>query len=228
MPSAGEFVAVAILGIAVGLAEVLSRYREAPLQAALTRPALSYMGLNGLVSLAVLWGFGIFGVSFNLDDPTQEAVARVVVAGFGALAFVRSSFTFRTSHNAVSIGPGETLDTFFEALDLEISRTLAAEKATKAAETMASLEYEEAEEALPLLCIQLLRGSLSAEDQSRLGEDAAALAQLQIAPEVKKSILGVMLLNAVGEGVLEAAARSLVDSRPSPSPATSRSETDGP
>ena len=214
MPVLGEYVAVAIFGVAVGLAEILSRYREAPRQAAWTRPGLSYMGLNGLVSLAVLWAFGIFKVSFELSDPTQEAVARVVVAGFGALAFVRSSFTFRTSSNAVSIGPGETLDTFFAALDLEISRSLAAEKAAKAAQTMAALDYQEAEEALPLLCIQLLRGSLGPEDQRQLGEDVASLSQLQIAPEVKKAILGVMLLNAVGEGVLQAAADSLVKSRP--------------
>jgi hypothetical protein len=214
----GEYLAVFVLGVAVGLAEILSRYREAPLRAAVTKPGLSYVALNGLVSLVALWIFGIFNISFNLTDPTQKAVARVVVAGFGALTFFRSSFTFRTSDNAVSIGPGEILDTFFVALDLEISRSLAAEKATFAVETMAKVDYSEAEEALPILCIQLLRGSLGAEDQSQLGEDAASLAQIQVPSEIKKAILGVMLLNAVGKGVLEAAARSLVESRTSRPP----------
>jgi len=215
VPEWGEYLAVFSLGVAVGLAEILSRYREAPLRAAKTRPGLSYVALNGLVSLVALWIFGIFDISFNLTDPTRLAVARVVVAGFGALTFFRSSFTFRTSDNAVSIGPGETLDAFFVALDLEISRSLAAEKATFAVKTMADLDYAEADEALPMLCIQLLRGSLSDEDQSQLGEDAASLAQIQISPGIKKAILGVMLLNAVGKGVLGAAAKSLVESRSS-------------
>ena len=57
-----------------------------------------------------------------------------------------------------------------------------------------------------------------------LGEDTASLAQIQVSPEIKKAILGVMLLNAVGKGVLEAAAKSLVESRPS-QPSSPQSRT---
>jgi len=51
-----DFAAAALLGILVGLAELVSRYRDAPHAALYTRPALLYLVLNGAASgLALAW-----------------------------------------------------------------------------------------------------------------------------------------------------------------------------
>ena len=47
MPEALDFAAVVLLGVLVGTAELVSRYRDAPRAALYNRPAGLYIALNG-------------------------------------------------------------------------------------------------------------------------------------------------------------------------------------
>lgn len=49
VPTIIEIVLVAILGMGVGIGELISRYRDAPARAIRTRPAYLYVALNALL-----------------------------------------------------------------------------------------------------------------------------------------------------------------------------------
>src|SRR6266496_3570606 len=104
MANAPDFAGALLLGILVGLAELVSRYRDAPKQALYTWPAVLYLLLNGAASglaLALILGFG-----WTFGAPASSLrLARVLVAGVGAMGLFRTSlFTVRAGDKDVGVG----------------------------------------------------------------------------------------------------------------------------
>ena len=104
-----DFALAALLGFLVGLAELVSRYRDAPQQVLYIRPAWLYLALNGAASALVLalalalahtygWTFGA--------SPGSLRWTQVLVAGVGAMALFRTSlFAVRAGDKDIGIGP---------------------------------------------------------------------------------------------------------------------------
>src|SRR3712207_6560363 len=88
------WLAVGVIGLLVGVGELTSRYRDAPMACIAAWPGLAYLVVNSLVSL---WAFSLaqlYGWTVGIDqpaDPDQLAMARVLAAGFGAMALLRSA-----------------------------------------------------------------------------------------------------------------------------------------
>src|SRR5215207_8032182 len=81
----------AALGVAVGASELVSRYRDEPVQALLSPSAFAYLSLNAVVSACVyglLTRYSQALVPALADDPLMRSIA----AGFGAMALLRSKF----------------------------------------------------------------------------------------------------------------------------------------
>lgn len=157
MSEALEFAAVVLLGVLVGIAELVSRYRDAPRAALYNRPAGLCIALNGAASalaLALIHAFGWkLGATAGAVRPTQ-----VLVAGIGAMAFFRTSlFTVRAGDKDVGVGPASFLQIFLAAADREVDRVRARSRSDLAGRLMDGLDYRKASVGLVAYCLPLMQ-----------------------------------------------------------------------
>jgi hypothetical protein len=95
------------------------------------------------------------------------------------------------------------------ASDREVDRLRAQARATAVGKAMDGISFEKAYAALPTHCLALMQ-NLPRDDQDTLAREIAALkARTDITDRTKILSLGLLLMNAVGEGVLVAAVDSL-------------------
>jgi hypothetical protein len=214
---AADWVAVALIGAAVGIGELVARYRDAPTRAVFTLPASLYVVINLLAALAALALLRALGVAFGSTAGTASTggvrldVPQVLGAGFGAMAILRSSvFTARLGDQDVPIGPSSFLQIILDAADRAVDRLRAQARATAVGRIMADVSFAKARTALPTYCFALMQ-NLPKEDQEQFGRQIAALGAADMADHLKALALGLALMNVVGEDVLLAAITSLAD-----------------
>ncbi len=118
-----------LLGVIVGAAELTSRYRDEPQQALLSNAGLNYLLLNGTMSVAVYglltrYSQGIF------PEISNDQLMTSIVAGFGAMAVLRSKFfTIRTDQGEdISVGPDAAVSAFLNAADRGVDRARASRR----------------------------------------------------------------------------------------------------
>lgn len=202
MDAAAEWGLVALLGALVGVGELVSRYRDAPGRALWTLPALIYVALNAVAGL----------VALALATPItqgQSPIARVLIAGFGAMAVLRSSvFVVRSGEQDVAVGPSSLLQIVIGAADRAVDRHRARVRASAVAAVMNGVVFKRAYASLPTYCLALMQ-NLPPEDQQQLGRQIKALQDDPMNEDAKVLALGLALMNAVGEDVLLAAVTSL-------------------
>lgn len=199
--------AVLLLGAVVGMTELLARYKDAPLRALLTIPGLFYITVNSLAGPLALYLIGEFKV---IDDAAKaKEVTRVLLAGFGAMAFFRSAiFTARVGNTDISIGPAGFLQTLLASIDRAVDRKRAAERATIASDVMKDVSFDLARTVLPGLCFSLMQ-NVRAEEETAFGAVIQEIVQADMKDFQKSYILGLRLMNIVGEKVLKNAVQEL-------------------
>jgi len=116
-----------IFGAMVGASEIISRYRDEPYRAIFSPPGRIYMLLNGLISLAAYLLLVKYRSSV-LPALGTDNILTSVVAGFGAMMFMRSKlFNFRTEGGETfSVGPDAVLTTFLSSVNRRVDRFLSA------------------------------------------------------------------------------------------------------
>lgn len=192
----------ALLGAVVGTSEIVSRYRDAPQSAIKTVPAVFYILLNTVASLAAL---GLIHHHNWFGDRWTQ----VLMAGVSAMAFFRSSlFIVRAGDRDIGVGPSGFLQIFLSAADRAVDRIRAAARSADVAKIMQPVDYVKAFPVLPPYCLALMQ-NVSAEDQQALARDLTTLDGRQIDPVVKSQLLGLALINVVGVDVLRAAVAAL-------------------
>ncbi len=212
----GAYTAAGLLGLLVGGSELVARYRDAPAKAVRCPPALFYIGVNVLASVTALavtrtfdWRFGLASDS----SETQLVVIQVLVAGLGAMALFRSSlFTVRVGDNDVAVGPSSVLQIVLDAADREVARTRAQPRGDGVKKIMQGVSFDEAKKALPTFCFNLVQNVTAEEIESTKRNIDALAAATDIKPQVKALILGLILMNIVGEAALETAVTTLKES----------------
>jgi len=203
-----DYVAVCYIGAAVGTGEIVSRYRDAPQRALSTAPALLYILINAGAAIAALYFANVFGVAAS-QSPQQTTITRVLLAGFGAMAFFRTSvFTARIGEQDVAIGPVAFLQVILTATDRAVDRVRADDRARVVASAMSGVSFDAAAAALPAFCLALMQ-NLSADEEKALGEAINSLQQSTMDSETKSKNLGLLLLNVVGDKVLITAVQDL-------------------
>lgn len=217
--SLAEMLLVPILGAAVGIGELVSRYRDAPARAIWSIPALTYILLNVAAAVGSLLLIHAFDWRFGSGvQPGSAALiaTRVLVAGFGSMALFRSSlFVVRVGSQDVSIGPSSFLQMALSAADRAVDRFRAQDRAESVGKVMEGLSFEQIHEALPTFCLALMQ-NLPEEDQKQLANKIILLQDADIENDTKVLVLGLELMNAVGPDTLEAAVASLKRSDPPP------------
>ena len=193
------FVAFAF-GVLVGLSEILSRYRDEPLLATATASGLSYLTLNGVISIAAFAVMRNYSTQIfpNLQN---DLFLTSIVAGFGGMIVFRSKlFTFKSSDGTeYPIGPAIVLDTVLKTIDSKIDRRRATERQTKVFNSMIQIndfaktaDYLEAS----LLSFQ----NLSQDDKTQISSIINQYRTVTKWPDTLKSIgLGFAFLTIAGE-----------------------------
>jgi len=114
-----------VFGAMVGASEIISRYRDEPFQAVFSPPGRVYMLLNGLISSSAYLLLLKYRAKV-LPSLSTDNLMTSVVAGFGAMMFLRSKlFSFRTEGGeAFSVGPDAVLSTFLNSVNRRVDRFL--------------------------------------------------------------------------------------------------------
>jgi hypothetical protein len=203
-----DFTAAVLLGILVGLAELVSRYRDAPQSVLYKPPALVYLALNGAASglaLALIRAYGwTFGAAADTARWTQ-----LLVAGVGAMALFRTSlFTVRAGDHDIAVGPATFLQIFRDAADRAVDRLRASDRSLQVGDLMDGLDYKKASEGLIPYCLALMQ-NVPDDEQQKLVQGVKLLDTEPIEPAIKVRILGLLLMNVVGPDVLTAAVDAL-------------------
>jgi len=203
-----DFAAAVLLGILVGLAELVSRYRDAPQSVLYDPPALAYLALNGAASGLALALIRAFGWTFGAGADTVRWV-QLLVAGVGAMALFRTSlFTVRAGDRDIAVGPASFLQIFRDAADREVDRLRARDRSSKVGDLMDGLDYQKASEGLTPYCLALMQ-NVPDDEQQKLVQGVKLLDAEPIEPAIKVRILGLLLMNVVGPNVLTAAVDAL-------------------
>lgn len=204
-----EWAVAGLFGALIGAAEIVSQFRDEPDDALRTLPAMSYLLFNALASLLALAIIRIFGWTMGVEDPALTGWAQVVVAGFGAMALLRASiFTVREGERVIPIGPSRFLEVVLASVKDSVDRKRAEQRGISVSDIMKDVDFQKAWVALPAYCFGLLQ-NLPQEEQDKFGKKMALLANAPMSDRVKSLLLGLSLMNLVGEKVLATAVRNL-------------------
>ncbi|HKH39177.1 MAG TPA: HYR domain-containing protein, partial [Rubrobacter sp.] len=157
------------------------------------------------------------GLTFGIDPQnlgnTDLALStlQVLVAGFGAMAFFRSSiFVANIQGQEVGVGPSTLLQTILTASDKAVDRTRAKARAKYVASVMDGVSAPKAERSLPVHSIALMQ-NLSKENQEAFAKEVRTLYDTAMNNQVRTLNLGLLIMNYMGQDVLRAAVNSLHD-----------------
>jgi hypothetical protein len=203
-----EWLTVASLGALVGIIDIISRYRDEPDNALGTFPSAFYLLVNALASGLTLVSIRAFGWTFGLSG-LQAEWAQVLVAGFGTMALLRTSiWNVQVGDQNVPIGLKNILDTLLGTVDRAVDRKRAQQRAEAVTRTMKDVDFEKAAQALPSYCFGLMQ-NLAVDEQEKFARKVNLLSAAPMHNRVKALLLGLSLMNLVGEKVLETAVKNL-------------------
>lgn len=213
------WIAVALLGGAVGLAELVTRYKDQPSDLPGSASFWVYLALNGGASVLAYGLIEMFGWSFGLAAGAPQQTARVLVAGVAAMALFRSSlFTLRMGDQDVSIGPSALLSSLLSVVDRGVDRRNAKRRSKTIGRIMHGVSFARAKVALPAYCLQLMQ-NVPDDEGRKLRTSIDALAITDMDDKLRSLNLGLLLINTVGPDVLETAVQQLGDDiKPGPLP----------
>jgi hypothetical protein len=204
-----RYAATALFGFLVGVTELISRYRDKPTAPLGTWPGVIYIATNVIASVSALWVLQRQGVTFDFGGILPPELAQVLLAGFGAMLLFRSAlFVVRVGDSDVSIGPAAVLQIILNAADRACDRLRAGPRSARVYQIMRGISFERAKLALPLHCFSLMQ-NVSTAEQTQLMQTIDALAAKAMTDEVKAYNLGLLLMNVLGEDVLEKAVEVL-------------------
>jgi hypothetical protein len=194
-----------LFGALYGTAELVPRYRDAPLRALATWSAFVYLCINAAASLGALVLIRAFDWSFGLEHGPALNLVRVLVAGFGAMALFRSSlFITKIGNDDVAVGPVTVLQAGLSACDRGVDRKRAMARARDVRAVMADVTLDQAIVELPQLAFNLMQNVTDVE-KAQLAVEAAEIASSDFRERTKVYVLGLALMNLTGKDALEAA-----------------------
>ena len=196
----GGFVCLAgAFGGIVGASELVSRYRDEPMRSLATVAGASYVFLNALVSgltygLLTRYADGLLpGLA---DDPLMTSI----VAGFGAMALLRSKFfTLRTaSGESISVGPDAAISTFLDAADRGVDRSRASRRLALVFQQASKVQRPADGPDFLEISIAALQ-NLSDEDKARFVKRIETVRGSDYTAQLKLQALCYELLTLIGE-----------------------------
>jgi|GEM_PF-3977699 len=203
-----KYVYVFLIGGLLGVTEILGRYTDSPIAAMKSPGAGIYVLVNAFSSMVAL-----FLLSRLAPDAVTNPISQVLLAGLGAMAFLRSSvFKAKIANEEVSIGPAIILDTLLKFADAQVDRGRAEERADRIAEVIESLPLTQAGVDLPRLCFALMQNLALDVRQRTLDDITIIVTDTKRSESVKVMEVGLVLWSRVGIGTLNGAVTLLKNS----------------
>lgn len=202
-----QFASVAVLAGAVAYGELISRYRDTPGRLLAADPTVVYLCVNvaaGTTALVLVKEFGA------VTTDKHKMVYEALLAGFGAIAFFRTSlFTIRVSGSDIGVGPSTLLKALLDSSDMMLNRWQALNRGAVVRAIMERVDFEKAKTALPTTCFTLMNEFPPAV-QASVGEQIKKLADdPTMSKEAKAIILGIYMIQQVGTDVLDRSVKTL-------------------
>lgn len=224
-----RYVAAGGLGLLVAVAELVSRYRDEPLPALLSVPAIVYLVVNILASLAALFLIGTFHWHFGTTG-SSTSVVQVLTAGFGSAALFRSSlFNITAGDQTIGIGPSTVLNVILNAADRAVDRERAAIRSARAARIMKTVDFERDADALLLYVAAAMQNLTEAEArivQNRIDSLRAGRAA-NLPNSLKSYVLGLEVMRFTGYRLLSEAVGKVSAEPTAPLPPPTQPATAG-
>jgi hypothetical protein len=192
-----------LIGLIVGLSELLNRYKS--FERLFNGYSAIYMLINFTASVFVYFIFHLYKI--NLGAIGNNEIGYIVVAGIGAMGFMRSSFfNYKASNDKViAIGPAAILDIFLDAAQRQFDQSLSGYNLSEMETTMGGLNFVSASKDLPIIILSSMR-VLTAAEQKELSDEILKLVNdTNTTAEVKNIALGVILLKYTGMELLKKA-----------------------
>ena len=204
-----DWLVVALIGALIGATEIISRDRDEPLGALLTLPGAAYILINASAAIFALLLTRLLGWTFGAESEAAIRWLQVIIAGFGAMALLRASFfTVRVGDQEVAVGPSKFLQTILLSVDSGVDRSCARIRSKLVSKIMKDVAFEKAYQALPSYCFALLQ-NLPQDVQDQFGRQTLLLRNAEMPEHIKSLLLGLALMNVVGDDVLVTAVDSL-------------------
>lgn len=197
----GYYFVAALSGLAVALAEIVSRYKDEPVKAIKGGWGIAYLVFNALLPIA---GFYILVAMGTVSATTSsiDSLRYAVFVGFGAMVIIRAKlFNLKLEGGEkLGIGPDFVIDTFLSLMDRQVDRRRAYERAAVVKEAMKGIDFQKAK--MPV--IALMTRSMQNITESEMKELGRRVKETELAPELsnqeKAYALGFMVLDLAGEG----------------------------
>jgi hypothetical protein len=209
-----------LIGLLLAYAELLARYRDNPVRAVWSAPAFTYALVNAFTCLLAAWWILTF--SKDLVTPTSgatlahqegdvDAAKLAIIAGFGALAVLRTSLLKlrMNSGDDISVGPAVIIEQLLSIVDRSVDRHLAKRRSRIASELAADFSFSRQSTSLVSLCLTLLQNPSPTETQQMTSVRNALAGRNDLSARVKTMSLMLTLLELVGEAVLREAVAAI-------------------
>jgi len=201
-----------MLGGATGVVELVSRYKDDPVAAVQSVAAVNYILLNVLSSVAALLLLQTYGKDLlGESGSVEKVISQMLVAGFGAMAFLRTSiFNVSIGNERVAVGPAALLEVLLSAADRAVDRRRAYSRSTSLKKMgWDKISFDKSRVALPAYCFALMQ-NVSAKEQNAVGEHIKAVTgNKMLTPQQKLRLIVLAIMNIVGEEVLKEAQSGL-------------------
>jgi hypothetical protein len=199
-----RYALTALFGLLVGATELISRYRDDPMAPLTTIPGVIYIGTNAIASIGALWILQTQNVAPTFGGLPPE-LGQVLMAGFGTMLFFRSSlFNVRVGETEVAIGPAAVLQIILNSADRACDRLRAGPRSDRVSRIMRGVSFEQAKVQLRLH-INALMQNIGEAEQKQLERAIEDIGKVTMSDEAKAYSLGLLMMNIVGEDVLERA-----------------------
>lgn len=209
----GTALAVVLLGVAVGVTELLTRYTDSPWDTLKSGSAMLYLALNGLAAWAALFLLRVNGFAECADTTCtlQESTWQALGAGLSGMAVLRASvLNIRVQGQDVGVGPAGIIQIYLNIADRSLDRSRAEARAGSISNLMQQVSFDKASVSLPAACFALMR-NVSDDEQNIVSQQVNAIAGVDMPDSVRSVLLGLSLLDIVGEPALRAAIDLLGD-----------------
>jgi hypothetical protein len=204
------YVLVVLLGFLVAFAELLSRSSEGASEIFKALPAYIYFLINGMASALSYW---LITDSHILPDQTglPEAM-KIILAGFSAMAILRSSFgSVKVGGVVYEAGIAPIVQVFLIAAERAFDRKRSRIDLQDLSTIMENVDFAKANKDLPTLCVMSLQ-NLPASEQKRIGNEVSELSQAGLKFNKTKSLaLGRIIAYYTGKSLLKEAVTALSD-----------------
>jgi hypothetical protein len=195
----GYVVFTGALGALVGASELVSRYRDEPVLALRSTAAFMYMALNATAA-ASAYGLLTTYADFIIPDLAQDQLLTSIVAGFGAMAILRSKFfTLRTETGEdISVGPDAAISAFLNAADRGVDRARATQRLRLAFNRSSEIPPQMGATDFFQISLAAFQ-NVSDEDKARVTATIDKVAQSAYPPELQLQAICYAIMGVTGE-----------------------------